>query len=45
MKNKYIKHTYISERKFKEIIIKLFSLDLETTKISEITNTDRNTIA
>ena len=43
MKNKYIKHTHISERKFKEII-KLFSLDLEATKISEITNISRNTI-
>ena len=43
MKNKYIKHTHISERKFKEII-KLFSLDLEATKISEITNISRNSI-
>ena len=43
MKNKYIKHTHISERKFKEII-KLFSLDLEATKISEIINISRNTI-
>ena len=43
MKNKYIKHTHISERKFKEMI-KLFSLDLEATKISEITNISRNTI-
>ena len=43
MKNKYIKHTHISERKFKEII-RLFSLDLEANKISEITNISRNSI-
>ena len=43
MKNKYIKHMHISERKFKEII-RLFSLDLEANKISEITNISRNTI-
>lgn len=43
MKNKYIKHTHISERKFKEII-KLFSLDLEAKQISNLTNISENTI-
>ena len=43
MKNKYIKHTHISERKFKEII-KLFCEDLEAIKISHLSNISRNTI-
>ena len=43
MKNKYIKHTHISERKFKEII-KLFSLDLEAKQISNLTNISENSI-
>ena len=43
MKNKYINHTHISERKFKEII-KLFSLDLEAKQISNLTNISENTI-
>ena len=44
MKNKYIKHTHISERKFKEIIKKLFSLDLEAKQISNLTNISENSI-
>lgn len=43
MKNKYIKHTHISERKFKKMI-KLFSLDLEAKQISNLTNISENSI-
>lgn len=43
MKNRYIKHTHISERKFKEII-RLFSLDLEAKQISNLTNISENSI-
>ena len=43
MKNKYINHSKISEKKFREII-KLFSLDLEAIKISKMVNISENTI-
>ena len=43
MKNKYIKLTHISERKFREIL-KLFSLDLPATKVAKITNLNVRTI-
>ena len=43
MKNKYIKHTHISKRKFKKII-KLFFLDLEAKQISNLTNISENSI-
>lgn len=42
MKNKYIKHTHISERKFRQIL-KLFCTDLTATQISEIVGINRNT--
>ena len=43
MKNKYIKHTHISEKKFRKII-KLFSIEIEATKISHLSNISRITI-
>ena len=42
-KNKYIKHTHISERKFREIL-QLFCADLTSTQIAEIAKISRNTI-
>jgi transposase len=42
-KNKYIIHSRISEKKFREILM-LFCLDVEATKISEITKISRPTI-
>lgn len=43
MKNKYAKHSKISESKFRQIV-KLFCLDLDAVQIAEITNLNRNTI-
>lgn len=43
MKNKYIKVTHISERKTREII-RLFSMDIEAKKASELTGISRPTI-
>ena len=43
MKNKYINHSKISEKKFREII-KLFCEDLDATKISHLSNISRITI-
>jgi len=43
MKNKYIKRSKISEAKFRQII-KLFSLDLTSSQIAEITKLNRRTI-
>ena len=43
MKNRYIKHTHISERKFREII-RLFCEDIEASKISHLSNISRNSI-
>ncbi len=43
MRNKYIKVTHISERKTREII-RLFSLDVEAKKTSELTGISRPTI-
>ena len=43
MKNKYINHSKISEKKFREII-KLFSIDLECTQISKIISINRKTV-
>lgn len=40
MKNKYLNHAHISEKKFKDIL-RLFCVDLEATKISELTNISR----
>ena len=42
-KNKYIKHTHISERKFREIL-QLFCADLTSTQIAEVAKINRNTI-
>ena len=42
-KNKYIKHTHISERKFREIL-QLFCADLTSTQIAEVAKVNRNTI-
>ena len=43
MKNKYIKHSHISEEKFR-VIIKLFSADLTAKQISDLANVNLNTI-
>ena len=43
MNNKYYHRARISERKFREVI-KLFSLDIEATKIAHISRLNRNTI-
>ena len=43
MKNKYIKGTHISERKFREIL-KFFSLDIEAEKTSVLVGISRPTI-
>ena len=43
IKNKYIKHAHIPERKFKEIL-KCFSIDLTATQTSNLTSINRNTI-
>jgi hypothetical protein len=42
-KNRYQYRSRISEAKFREIV-KLFALDLEATKVAELTNLNRNTI-
>lgn len=42
-KNRYLKHTHISERKFKEIV-KCFSLDITATKTAQLTGVSRQTI-
>ncbi len=43
MKNKYIRHTHFSERKFREIL-RLFSEDLTAVQISNLTGINRNSI-
>lgn len=43
VKNKYVKSSHISERKFREIV-KYFSEDLNATQISNLTNISRPTI-
>ena len=43
VKNKYIKHAHISERKFKEIL-KCFCIDLTATQSSNLIGINRNTI-
>ncbi len=43
VKNKYIKHAHISERKFKEIL-KCFCIDLTVTQTSNLIGINRNTI-
>ena len=43
MKNKYVYHSKISEKKFREII-RLFAEDLTATQITNLTGLNRNTI-
>ena len=43
MLNRYVKRSRISEKKFREII-KMFSMDLDATQVSELTNISRNSI-
>ena len=43
-KNRYIKKAHISERKFKEILLRCFCLDLTAKQTSEIIKVNRNTI-
>lgn len=43
MKNKYANRSKISEAKFRELL-RLFSLNLEATQISELTGLNRNTV-
>jgi hypothetical protein len=40
VKNKYVKHTHVSEAKFRQIIL-LFSEDLSATQISHLTKISR----
>jgi transposase len=42
-KNKYLKLTHISERKFRAIL-KLFCLDIPASKTAKLTNVNRNTV-
>ncbi len=43
MRNKYVKRSRISEKKFRQLV-KLFSLDLDAVQISEIVHLNRNTV-
>ncbi len=43
MKNKYIKHTHILERKFREIL-RLFCAGIEAQKVADLTGLNRNSI-
>ena len=43
MRNKYVKRSHISEKKFRQLV-KLFSLDLDAVQISEICHLNRNTV-
>jgi len=43
MQNKYLYRSRISEAKFREIV-RLFSLDIEATKIAKISKLNRNTV-
>lgn len=43
MRNKYIFHSHISEKKFRELI-RLFVIDMEATKITALTGLNRNTV-
>ena len=43
IKNKYVTHSHISEKKFRQIIL-LFSEDLSATQISNLTKISRPTI-
>ena len=43
MRNKHIKHTHFSERKFREIL-RLFSEDLTAVQISNLSGSNRNSV-
>jgi len=43
IKNRYIKHAHISERKFKELL-KCFCTDLTAVQTSQLLNINRNTV-
>jgi len=43
MRNKYVKRSRISEKKFRQLV-KLFSLDLDAVQISELAHLNRNTV-
>ena len=43
MRNKYVKRSRISEKKFRQLV-KLFSLDLDAVQISELSHLNRNTV-
>ena len=43
MKNRYIKHTHISENKFRQLL-KLFCEDLTATQVSELIGLERKTV-
>jgi len=43
MRNKYVKRSRISEKKFRQLV-KLFSLDLDAIQISELSYLNRNTV-
>ena len=42
MRNKYVKRSRISEKKFRQLV-KLFPLDLDAVPISELSHLNRNT--
>jgi transposase-like protein len=43
MKNKYVKRSHISERKFQQLV-RLFSMDLDASQIAKLTVLNRNTV-
>ena len=43
MRNKYVRCSHISEKKFRQLV-KLFSLDLDAIQISELSHLNRNTV-
>ncbi len=43
MKNKYVKRSHISERKFQQLV-RLFSLDLDASQIAKLTVLNLNTV-
>lgn len=43
MKNKYVEHAHISERKFRDII-RYFAVDLDASQIARLTGISRNTV-
>ena len=43
MKNRYVKRSHISERKFQKLV-RLFSMDLDASQIAKLTVLNRNTV-